>query len=358
LHFDFFFVFNLFHDVAGLKEKIFNMLQMQHDVALPRNPPNIPGAYSMFMKETLAAGSDGITQEELANRSGLNRITIYRVAQKAQSEKKVRIINDGKNTKYIPLADVIVDPEVGSFLQGREILRAVIRDTGLQPIDPQRIGAGFFDKLTPEELAIFLFSVRVGLSFTFIILQAMTMGNPVLRRSYRSKARPLTEAQKDELLRDWIRGASSSALQLLPYEFKDLAYRVTGRIPRDFDKRVKLMYKRPRLLLDGKVAQEMLQAFADLFPQADKRLRDAAGRLPKAVGREKEFLARSEDFPKRCSPATSTDSNAGQGSGREQTSAHNHEFIVFKVDSRGKHKRCKLCETVTTEPIVSIKEDA
>jgi hypothetical protein len=45
-----------------------------------------------------------------------------------------------------------------------------------------------------------------------------------------------------------------------------------GTVPKEYDKKVELMQKRPRLVLDRKAAQEIRDAFAGIFSQADKRL--------------------------------------------------------------------------------------
>jgi hypothetical protein len=272
---------------------------------LGRRPDLIEKLGTKIKKKIVASGREGISQKMLCKELGIPRMAAYRYCKRLEKDREIRVIREGRGAKYIAKSKIVMDPEIGAYIQGRQAYFKIIRKRHSSPITTPRLGIDI-SGLTDLEVGLFNFSNIVGALFTYILLQAMSQGNPVLHREYHRKGPyHMNDTRKDELVRQWIDGFLSGILVSTPYKFRDLLYQKAGHYPTNFEDRVKLFgSKKPGLsIADLEVVRLTNEALQNIYPSIYNTLDRISTQLPRVVQFQKASL---EAFERRESPSLNT----------------------------------------------------
>ena len=86
--------------------------------------------------------------------------------------------------------------------------------------------------------------------------------------------------EKDSLIDEWIQKTISNVIPFLGRNFKDSIYKALGKFPTSYAKHIKYIDKRPFLKFDKKTANELDNAFAELYPLLHHELKMIMNELP------------------------------------------------------------------------------
>ena len=269
----------------------------------------------------------------------------------AEKDREIRVIREGRGAKYIARSNIVMDPEIGSYIQGREAYFKIIRKRHSSPIITPRLGIDI-SGLTDLEVGLFNFSNILGALFTYILLETMSQGNPVLRREYhRKRSYRMNDTRKDQLVRQWIDGFLSGILVSAPHMFRDLLYQRTGDYPANFEDRVKLFSgkKSGLYIANPEVVRLGYAALENIYPSIYYVLETISRQLPKAVEFQKESL---ETFEKSGRPSLNellAEEKLRSKEKRRSKPPHDHKFKLSNVKAGVKYFECKICGTRKSE---------
>jgi hypothetical protein len=86
--------------------------------------------------------------------------------------------------------------------------------------------------------------------------------------------------EKDSLIDEWIQKAISSVIPFLGRNFIDSIYKALGKFSTSYEKCIKYMNKRPFLKFDKKTANELDNAFVELYSLLYHELKRIMTKLP------------------------------------------------------------------------------
>jgi hypothetical protein len=255
----------------------------------------------LIKKEIVASGPEGITQKVLCDALNIPRMTASRHCKRLAADRKIRVIREGTGARYVAKSKIVMDPEIGAYVQGRRAYFNLIRRGRPVLINSERIAVEL-GKVTDLEVALFCFSSIAGALFSYVMIQAMSHSNPILQKEYHRKAPYyMNKSRKDRLVRQWIDGFFSGLLVFAPYKLKELLYRYTGRYPTNFQGRKSFHKKNSGLSIkDLDIVEQAFRAFENIYPSIFRTLNRISHDLPKSV----DYMKRSLDsFEKSSSPS-------------------------------------------------------
>ncbi len=302
-------------------------------------------AKKRVLQEVIAAGREGIWQTDIVKGTGLNRSYVFEIAMMLRKNGKITIRRTGNRTKYFAKSKVVVDPALGSFLQGRYAFRRILKKK--RPVFRRNFLTVNTKDLSDLQLSLILFSLNLGTTITYLLLDATSKRNKILADAcYRTGGQDaieretpvsLTDQQKKELIKDWIRNAITSIIPLLPIELIRVIYRVA--IPRtlSYEERMEIMQKTQGVEMDETVAKQANGAFGRILEdEIARRLQHLSGSLQRIVDSEKKLIERAEKSETR-SPLF-VESTAAVNLER-----HSHKFNITEVGDKYYYEKCKIC---------------
>jgi hypothetical protein len=320
-----------------------------------RRPDILEKRINEIKKKIVTAGPEGISQKMLRQELHIPRTTANRCCKLLEKEGKIRVLREGRGAKYIAKSKIVMDPEIGAYVQGRQAYFKIIRKRHYASITTPTLGIDI-GRLTDLEIGLLNFSSIMGALLTYILLQAMSQGNPVLHREYHRKGPYyMNDRRKDQFVRRWIDGFLSGLLVSTPYKFRDLLYQITGHYPPNFKDRAKLFsVKKPGLFINNaEVVKRASEAFHNIYPSISNTLDRTSAQLPKAVEFQKASL---EAFEERGSPGlyeALVEEAERNKAKRRSKQAHTHKFKLLEVKAGVKCFRCEICGRKRREPIVT-----
>ena len=202
------------------------------------------------------------------------------------------------------------------------------------------------------------FSTVLGAILTYILLDAMSQGNPVLRREYHRKGPYyMNRRRKDQLVRKWIDGFLSGMLTFTPFAFREFLYKETGRYPIEVKDRPRKLFdhKKPALSInDPDVVKLSCRAFQKIYPRIYGPIDRASKELTNAIKSEKASLEASEKrrfSSLQSAPREPIEKNKVKLRG---TKAHEHKFKLLKVKDNLKYFQCQTCGKNKNEPTITL----
>lgn len=330
---------------------------MLHNVTYSRGRrPNLMDKLGAKIKKRIVAcGPEGISQKVLCKELDIPRMAAYRYCKRLEGDKEIRVIREGRGARYIAKSKIVMDPEIGAFVQGRQAYFKIIRKRHSIPmIAPDTdIHA---ERLTDLELSLFNFSNTLGALLTYVLLQAMSQANPILYREYHRKGPyHMSNARKDHLIKQWIEGFVSGILLSTPNKFRDLLYEKTGHYPTNFEDRVKLFAGKKSMLSidDPEVVGLGCMALHRIYPGISYALDRISMQLPRTVESEKASL---EEFEKNEAPSLNNaliieaKKNKKRLEGKQ---VHTHQFRLLDVKTGVKYLQCEICHRKKSEPTIT-----
>ncbi|MDQ3836740.1 MAG: hypothetical protein M3270_07390, partial [Thermoproteota archaeon] len=260
-----------------------------------------------------------------------------------------------RGARYIAKSKIVMDPEIGAFVRGRQAYFKIIRKRHSVPMISADTDINT-ERLTDLELALFNFSNTLGALLTYVLLQAMSQANLILYREYHRKGPyHMNNARKDHLIKQWIEGFFSGILLSTPKKFKDMLYEKTGHHPTNFEDRVKLFAgKKPKLSIDDpEVVGLGCMALHRIYPSISYALDRISLQLPRTVESEKallEALEKSEAQSLNSALIVEAKKNKKRLEGKQ---AHTHKFRLLDVKAGIKHFQCKICHRKKSEPTIN-----
>jgi hypothetical protein len=311
-------------------------------------------ATKRVLQEVIAAGREGIWQTDIVKGTGLNRSYVFEIAMMLRKDGKIAIRRTGNRTKYFAKSKVVVDPALGSFLQGRYALRKLLKKN--RPVFGRNVLVVNTEGLSKLQLSLIIFSLNLGATITYLLLDAISKRNKILADAYygtsgqeereKKTAVSQTDQQKEELIKDWIRNAITSIIPLLPIELKKVVYRAAIPPPLSYEQRINLMRKSPRVRIEETVAQQANDAFEKILEdQTARTLQRLSETLQSIVDYEKILIERAENSdttsPLIDKPAEAV--NLERHQQNEKWRRHSHKFNVIEVGDRYYYEKCKIC---------------
>jgi hypothetical protein len=331
---------------------------MLQDVTMTGRRSDLLPKIGMLIKRLIvASGPDGISQKVLCEQLGIPRMTASRYCNRFERDWEIRVIREGRGAKYIAKSKIVMDPEIGAYVQGRRAYSELIRKRPSVLINTAAVGIDI-NRLTDLEAGLFYFSNTMGALLTYILLQALSQQNPVLHRQYHRKGPYyMNDRRKDRLVRQWIDGFLSGILASTPHKFRDLIYKITGHYPANFEDRVKLFSgKKPSLCIDDPgVVRLGNEAFRNIYPSISKILDRISTQLPKAIDSQKASLEVFEKSGRSSLNQLLVEEALKNKEKRRGKQAHDHEFKLLDVKAGVKYFECKICSRKKSELTNSIE---
>src|SRR5829696_5834531 len=176
--------------------------------------------YNEIKKLIFDSGREGISQKALREEFDIPRTTANRCCKRLEKEGKISVVGEGTGKRYFARSEIVMDPEIGAYVQGRHAYYKLIRRGQIVPINPECLTINW-DKMTDLEIGLFNFSSTMGALLTYILLHVMIQGNPILHREYNRKGSYyMNNRRKDRLARQWIDGFLSGILTSISYTFR------------------------------------------------------------------------------------------------------------------------------------------
>ena len=210
------------------------------------------------------AMNGGISHNQLAQISDLDRKSLRKYTKKLWQEGKIRKDGKGRHGKYFPTEEAYKDPLLNAMLfgddfrfrlldkkEGLVLCNQMITDFDLKrEINCSRYTSFYNPMFTSKykaEEALFEFSNRVGAFITYALIQAMNPDN---------NKTSLSARVQDEIVKKWAQNSISRILPFLVKYFNDFVYRAIDQYPRGYDEQVKFINKSPRFILDKSISSK------------------------------------------------------------------------------------------------------
>jgi hypothetical protein len=270
----------------------------------------------LILAEIVMAGREGIHQKDLLPKVGLDRTNVYRLTKRLALEKKIRIIFEGKMTRYIATHRADIDDKIAANIVGRKFVSKVIGESNYalpknqivyrfltdekgRPSDKME-NADFtsyhkyiepkFTQKSELERSLYEFANQVGAYITFLFIQFMNPNNRLVpflhpNNSNTQKGRK----DKGDIVMDWINNSISSVLPLMLSRF---GVKCLER-GHHFDRGNYSIVQGNNLWvweLDKKTLSKLSVAFRELYPRIDYELKGIMDNLPHSVKIQKDFL--------------------------------------------------------------------
>ena len=244
-----------------------------------------------ILRVILRNGHFGVAHQALAIAVRIDRKSL-RPYIKRLSEKKLIWRSSGKQGKYFPTEEGYKDTRLNAYLIAEGYRSNILKEdkaiilNNREQTYPNYINFTTYTKyFRPKstendllEALLFELSNRIGGFVIYILIQGMNPNN--IGKIIMSKEKSIEE---DSLVDEWIQKAISSVIPFLGRNFKDSIYKALGRFPTSYEKHIKYMDKRPFLKFDKKTANELDNAFAELYPLLYHELKRIVTELPRKI---------------------------------------------------------------------------
>jgi biotin operon repressor len=211
----------------------------------------------------IQAGENGISGNDLELRSGISRITIWKLRDRLRDSGLIYYQTRGRRTMYYPTKLAINNLYFRSWTRYNQLFDL---------LNSRRIpvSSPFYDFKFPNyfdyksKIAILEFVLRIGILLTYILLQHLSpVYNGKLNRNQRAKARGITNELIEESVRKII--SPVKMLTILRQTLYSLNYRFPISSAKKSD-------NYSFYLMDSKSFDDVITAFSEVFPQAYKVL--------------------------------------------------------------------------------------
>lgn len=260
-----------------------------------------------IISEIVAAGSEGIFQNDVASRAGVDRITVYRVTKKYSNQKIIITRKLGRGTKYVAASMTYLNANTEAYMIGRNFLGDVlgkedcilckrpylIHHKRLHAIDYEFVRcvdlSSYRDYFIPKftqntklEKMLFEFSNQMGAYITFLFIQFMNPNNILLKLSSQEPG----NTDKRNIIRGLVKNSISLTIpdmfdifrrECLSRLRKDKPQNADGMTPSNFE-------------LDKKSVSNLSIAFANLYPFLNFSLVRIIESLPHTTNMPKQIL--------------------------------------------------------------------
>lgn len=230
---------------------------------------------------------EGIGHLKLAHVVGIDRKNLAGHLKKLMRKGLVRRAN-GKQGKYYPATKDYRGTVPTADLFGKAAAARILLDDDF-PVD-----GPFFRNVTsnPLEIALFMYSNKVGAIITYLLIQSMNPSNKVTGDT-------INDEEKDLNVQRWIYDALSSLGSVLLPVFKEFLasflrtlddeyFDNNGSI--DYSKGglhlLNYIYDRPLYTLEQKSISELMSAFSRSYPTISNELEKIRSNLPRLVAQQ------------------------------------------------------------------------
>jgi hypothetical protein len=269
-----------------------------------------------ILAEIVMAGKEGIYQKDLLPKIGIDRTNVYRLTKRLALEKKIKIIFEGKMTRYVATHRADVDDKIAANIIGRKFVSKVVGESGYALPKNQMVYRFLTDKMgrpsdkmesihftsyhkyiepkfTQEselEKSLYEYANQVGAYITFLFIQFMNPNNrlvPFLHSNNRNTKKGRRD--KGDVILDWINNSISNMLPLMLSRFGVKCLERGHHI----DRNNYTVIEGNNLWvweLDKETLSKLYVAFRELYPRIDYALKEIMDNLPYSVKTQKDFL--------------------------------------------------------------------